>query len=229
MAYADWKILAKRLVSCSCDYGCPCEFMGRPTHGHCEGVEAAEIVRGHYEDVSLDGLRFAAVYRWPGAVHEGGGTLLGIFDARADEAQWAALFKILGGEEQEPTTLFNIYGATIETELDPVFADIEFDWDIAARVGRMAVRDVFEAELTPIRNPVTGAAHRAIIRLPEGFEFRDAEMASSRIRSQVPGLEHAYDGSYGFLTYATYGPYGIVEKESFPDGSLEPAHRPPSG
>lgn len=221
MPYVGWKILAKRLVSCSCDYGCPCEFMGRPTRGHCEGVEAAEIVAGHFGDVRLDGLRFAAVYRWPGPVHEGGGILLGIIDVRADEAQRDALIQILGGKEQEPTTLFNIYGSTIETELDPLFAEIEFDWDLDARTGRMAVRDVFDADLTPILNPVTGEPHRALIRLPDGFEFRDAEMASSRIESCVPQLEQSYDRGYGFLTYAAYGPYGIIAEESYPDGRLD--------
>ena len=40
-----------------------------------------------------------------------------------------------------------------------------------------------EASVEPIRNPVTGKAHRAVIRLPKGFEFREAEMGSSAIRS----------------------------------------------
>ena len=38
MAYVDWKIKGPKIASCSCDYGCPCEFNGRPTHGaYCLG------------------------------------------------------------------------------------------------------------------------------------------------------------------------------------------------
>jgi hypothetical protein len=30
----------------------------------------------------------------------------------------------------------------------------------------------------PIKNPVTGEEHRALITLPNGFEFKEAEMAN---------------------------------------------------
>ena len=30
----------------------------------------------------------------------------------------------------------------------------------------------------PIRNPVTGEEHRALITLPNGFEFKEAEMGN---------------------------------------------------
>ncbi len=169
-----------------------------------------EIDEGYFADVRLDGLRIAGTYRWPGPVHEGRGTYQAIIDSRANEAQVEALFKILGGEEQEPTTVFNIYGSTIETELDPIFAPIDFECDFATRTGRVTVADVCEATLEPIRNPVTGAPHRAVIRLPEGFEFREAEMASSTFRGNgAIAFDHA--GRYGFLTYVAYGPYGIIE------------------
>ena len=218
MAYADWKIKTKRLGSCSCDLGCPCEFMGKPTQGYCEGVEALEIVEGHFEDVRLDGLRVAGIFRWPGPVHDGGGTYLPIIDRRATEEQQEALFKILGGEEQEPNTMFNIYGATVETELDPVFADIEFEWDIGKRRGRMKVEGVLDGTLEPIRNPVTGEEFRALIRLPGGFEFRDAEMASSAYTT-AGAMEMAGAGTYGAIFLATYGPHGIVEQETYPNVS----------
>ncbi len=91
---------------------------------------AMEITEGHFGDVRLDGLRVAGVYRWPGAVHEGKGTYQVVVDERASEEQIEALFKIMGGEEQEPTTGFAIYGSTIENEPEPVFANIEFEWDI---------------------------------------------------------------------------------------------------
>ncbi len=92
-----------------------------------------------------------------------------------------ALFKIMGGEEQEPTTGFAIYGLTIENEPDPVFAEIDFEWDIEGRKGLFSVSGILGAEVEPIANPVTGAPHFMSIPLYDGFEFREAEMASATL------------------------------------------------
>ncbi len=209
MAYVDWLIRGPKLASCSCNYGCPCEFNAPPTHGECEGMEAMEVEEGWFGAIRLDGVRFAAVYRWPGPVHEGGGIVQGIIDVRTSEPQRDALFKILGGQEQAPHTCFNIYNSTIEKELDPVFAPIEFEFDDANARGRFRVEGLLDSELEPIRNPVTGEAHRARIVLPNGFEFREAEMASSRFRASA-GLSFEHAGRYGFLTRVAYGPHGLI-------------------
>ena len=102
MAYVDWLIRTKIIGTCSCDYGCPCEFNAPPTRLPCEGVMAMEITEGHFGDVRLDGLRTAGVYRWPGPVHEGGGTWWSIIDKRASKPQVDALFTIMAGKEQGP-------------------------------------------------------------------------------------------------------------------------------
>ncbi len=211
MAYTDWLIRGPKMASCNCDYGCPCEFNARPTHDICEGLEAHLIEEGYFGDIRLDGLIVVARYRWPGPVHEGGGMVQGIVDERATAAQREALGKILDGEEQEPNTAFNIYGSTIETELDPLFLPIEFAFDLEKRVGYLKVPGVLEMSLEPIRNPVTGGEHRAQIRLPTGFEFREAEMASGRFTAEGPELAFDNKDCYGFLTTVAYGPYGIVE------------------
>ncbi len=215
MTYTDWMLKMKRLAACSCDYGCPCEFNGRPTRGHCEGMEAFEIAEGYFGDVRLDGLRGAGAYRWPGAVHEGGGAYLAIIDERADDAQRDALLTILAGKEQEPTTAFAIYASTIDKDLGVVYAPVEFEWDFKARTGRFAVRDLLTASLEPIRNPVTGLPHHAAIKLPRGFEFREAEMASGTF-SGKGDLPQDYQNCYGFLTLTTYGPHGLIEEHSYP-------------
>ncbi len=215
MTYVDWKIKGPKIGGCSCDYGCPCEFNARPTLGNlCEGAEAMLIEEGYFGDVRLDGLKVGARFRWPGAVHEGGGTAQGFVDKNATPEQVDALFKILSGEEQEPTTLFNIYASTIETELDPIFADIVFECDMPARRGRFVVDGVVEFALEPIKNPVTGLDHFAQIVLPHGFEFRTAEMASARFVSKGDGLEMDRGKRYGALFYAAYGPYGIIAEET---------------
>ena len=216
MAYVDWKISTKTIGTCSCDYGCPCEAMAPPTRLPCEGVMAMEITEGYFGDVRLDGIRTAGAYRWPGPVHEGNGTWWSIIDKSASEEQVAALFKILGGEEQEPTTGFAIYGSTIENEPDPIFADIEFDWDLEGRKGRFAVSGVLEADIEPIRNPVTGEPHFMSINLPTGFENRGAEMASATFWSKGE-LELEHSKRYATMFFVTYGPYGIIDEESLPN------------
>jgi hypothetical protein len=215
MAYVDWMMKTWQLGACSCDYGCPCEFNGRPTRGRCEGMGVYEIAEGYFGNVRLDGLRMVNIYRWPGAVHEGGGVFQAIIDERATAAQRDALFAITAGKEQEPTTAFNIYGSTISQEIDPLFAAIDFAWDFEQRSARSAVEGVMDSVFEPIRNPVTGLPHRALIRLPNGFEFRDAEMASATY-STFGAIPQNYQKVYGYLTVATYGPYGVIEDQSYP-------------
>ena len=72
-----------------------------------------------------------------------------------------------------------------------------------------------EMKLEPIRNPVTGAPHPAKIILPEGFEFREGDMASGTFSG---GGDIAFErkGTYGVLTYVAYGPHGLIEEESTP-------------
>lgn len=214
MSYVDWMIKGKKLAACNCNYGCPCEFNAPPTHDVCEGLEAMEIDEGYFGDVRLDGIKFAATYRWPGPVHEGGGIAQGIIDESASEAQVEALFQILEGKEQEPTTVFNIIGSTIEKELDPVFADLEFECDFATRSGRFAVPGQMELTLEPIKNPVTGAVHPAQIVPPTGFEFLTAEVASGSFKASGElGMERS--GVYAFLTQVAYGPNGLIEEKSY--------------
>lgn len=211
MAYVDWKIEGPKIGGCNCAYGCPCEFNALPTRGSCEGLEAHLIERGHFGDVRLDGLIVGARYRWPGAVHEGGGLVQGFIDERATEAQREALFAILGGKEQEPTTVFNIYGSTIAKELDPVFGRFEFACDFAARRATFRAPGVVELMLSPIKNPVTGKDHFAQIVLPNGFEYRVAEMASADFTSHGEALGMRHSKVYGSMWHAAYGPYGVID------------------
>ena len=175
-----------------------------------------EITEGYYRDLRLDGLRTAAVYQWPGPIHEGGGTWWSIIDKSASEQQVEALFRILGGQDQEPNTGFAIFAATVDHEPEPLFAAIDFEWNISERTGRFVVSNVLEANIEPIRNPVTGDPHFIAIHPHDGFEFREAEMASSNFwaRGELP---QRYQKRFASITYVTYGPNGIIPNESLPE------------
>lgn len=179
MTNADWRMKGEWLKNCNCAYGCPCDFNALPTNGECTGIVAMNISEGHFGDVRLDGLRWAATAHWPGPLHEGNGTMQPIIDERADEAQRNALLTILSGEQQAEGTLFHILSMVVSKVLDPVFAPIDFEFDLDGRSARVVVPGVLETTSQPIRNPVTGAEHRIRIQIPEGFEHREGEVASA--------------------------------------------------
>jgi hypothetical protein len=68
-----WEIKGREFGNCNCDYSCPCQFYALPTHGHCRGLAVFEIEQGFHGSTRLDGLRAAAIFRWPGPIHEGKG------------------------------------------------------------------------------------------------------------------------------------------------------------
>lgn len=208
MAYVEWEIKAREFGNCNCDYGCPCQFNALPTHGHCQAVVGYEIDEGYFGDIRLDGLRAVYMGKWPGAVHEGNGAMQVIIDERADDSQREALRTILYGEETEPgTTVWNVFMTTITTVHDPLYAAIQFDVDIDARKARLVVPNLIEASGEPIRNPVTGAEHRARIELPNGFEYTVAEVGSgtSTASAAIPMQLRSSYGQFAHLHLSTHG------------------------
>jgi hypothetical protein len=197
-----WEIKATEFANCNCSYGCPCQFNALPTHGNCEAVVAMEIHEGHYGAIKLDGLRLAMIFWFPGAVHEGQGKRQRIVDKRADSAQRDALLKLMAGEDTEPAaTMFFVYNAMLTEVFEPIAAPIEFEANVDGRRGRIFVEDLIDSRGEPIRNPVTGAEHRARIDLPHGFEYELAEIAggSTKTKGKIAlDLEHSY-GQFAHL------------------------------
>jgi hypothetical protein len=142
------------------------------------------IGEGHFGEVRLDGLQWVITVSWPGAVHEGNGSMQVIIDECADEKQREGLEKILLGEESEPgATVFQVFSTTVTTVHETLFRPIEFSADIEQRTARVRVPGIVESEGEPIRNPVTGNPHRARVTLPHGFEYAEAEYASGTTKT----------------------------------------------
>lgn len=180
-----WEIQGRELINCNCAYGCPCQFNALPTKGYCEAIGAVTIDKGHHGDVRLDGLTGAIVVRWPGPIHEGKGKCQPVIDARATAEQQEALLAIMSGQDTDPfATMFAVFATTFEEVFEPIVVPIDVAIDVSARRGRIRAGDVFEIDAEPIRNPVTGAEHRARIDLPHGFEYEIAEVGSGSGRSR---------------------------------------------
>ncbi|MGD9980230.1 MAG: DUF1326 domain-containing protein [Hyphomonadaceae bacterium] len=182
-----WELKGRELVNCTCEYGCNCQFNALPDKGHCHAVAGIQIDEGHYGEVKLGGLRLAAIFKWPGPIHEGNGEAIAFVDERAAPDQRDALLKIMSGQDTAPfATMFAVYASTLSKFHDPVFTPIEFEVDVDGRKGRLFVKDYIEMTGEPIRNKVTGQEARAQIVLPAGFEYTVADIGSASSKTQGP-------------------------------------------
>ncbi len=211
MARVDWYVEGVAYGNCSCNYGCPCQFEDRPTHGHCRGFEVVRIDRGHFGDVRLDGLHIALLYAWPGPIYEGKGEMQAIIDERADERQREALTTILhGGETEEAATHWWVYHAMCSTVHEPILKPFEFEVDIDARRARVAIPGVVESTGRPIRSPATGDEHRVRIDIPNGIEFELAEIGSATTRATGGAIALDLNDSYGQFNILRHSGTGVV-------------------
>ena len=206
-----WEFTGRELVNCNCDYGCNCQFNGLPDKGYCQAVAAIEIDQGRHGDTALDGLRIGAVFKWPGAVHEGNGEALAFVDERADDGQREALLRIMTGQDTDPfATMFAVYASTVTNMHEPVFAPINFQVDVDGRRGRFSVPGYVEMTGEPIRNKVTGAEARAQIVLPNGFEYAVADIGSASSRSTGGPMQVDFGDSYGQFANLHLCSHGVV-------------------
>ncbi len=210
MTYVDWEIKAREFANCNCSYGCPCQFNALPTHGNCEAAVGLQIDEGRFGNVKLDGLRAAVLYSFPGAVHEGNGTMQLIIDESASPAQREALVTIMQGKETEPmATTWSVYTAMCSTILDPLSKPIEFEVDVDGRTGRLSIPGVVETRGEPIKNPVTGAVHRVRIDMPAGFGYSLAEIGSGTTKA-TGDIKLDFESSYGQFAHIHLSPTGPV-------------------
>jgi hypothetical protein len=186
-----WTLEGTVFIACNCDYGCPCNFNALPSHGHCEGGWTWQVETGGYGDVRLDGLAFSVYVKWPGAIHEGGGTGLVLLDERADAGQREAIGTFVSGSVGGP---WGILAWTWPTAHGP-FA---VPYEVAADGVSWSVRagDYLEIESEPIRNPVTGAEVHPGALLPEGIIVKEGWFGSSKTFRIANGISLEHEAKY---------------------------------
>ena len=178
MAYVDWRIKGPELSTCSCDWGCPCQFNELPSRRYCRAAVAMRIDDGHFGDVRLDGLHWVSLLAWPGAIHHGNGECQAIVDERADEQQREAILTILSGEETAPRHHLQCAGSDAHAVRNRS-SSRSFSPRTSKRGSAFSVPGVVEARAEPILNPVTKAPHRARVTLPHGSEYLGRSTATA--------------------------------------------------
>jgi hypothetical protein len=188
-----WAMKGDALGSCSCDWGCPCNFDAPPTKGWCEGGYAFHINEGQLGDTKLDGLTIGFFAHSPAALHLGNVTGYLLVDEKARPDQRAALGRIFGGEVGGP---FAVLASLLVKLIGPDYVPVEWKFDDANSHVRFG--DRVEMGLKMIENPVTGEKSGFTLKMTNGLLTDEAElMASSVFRVNHPELSYSHSGQYG--------------------------------
>jgi hypothetical protein len=194
-----WRIKGDEVSNCNCDWGCPCQFDALPTHGNCMAMIAYQVNEGGFGEADLEGVRWAELVWWPAAIHEGNGTRQTVIDEGASPAQREVVEELVLGKHGGG--YFEVFASVMSTELETVYAPIEIEADRERRVASVKIGELAESTVEPIRNRVTGEEHRVRIDLPDGFEYKQAEIANTvnaRVSATEP-LSFTFEDSYAQL------------------------------
>lgn len=175
-----WRMKGYYIKNCNCIASCPCDTMGVPyPHKGCEGMAGMHIIEGHYGNVKLDGLMWVIVVTWPGAVHEGNGRAQPFISKSATEEQRGALLQILSG--QAGNKWFEVVSTTLTEVLEPQFTQITFEFDKNKRKAKVSIPGFLETTTGPLTIPATGDEQRVIVKMPNGMEYKEMEVASAQV------------------------------------------------
>jgi len=195
---AEWRMTGTYFKSCNCDPGCPCDFQSPPTHHKCEGVLGMKVEQGNFDGVSLDGVKWAVAYHWPGPLHEGNGTVKPYFDSSTKPEQLNALGQILTG--QAGGGWFEMLATIVSQVKSPAIVDINFEF--SGRSGKIKIGDAIENRFDSIKNPVTGDEASVQVRIPGGLEYSDqgvAEIVRSEVMRSTDEIGFDYSGCHTSL------------------------------
>lgn len=204
-----WRMKGQYLKNCNCVASCPCDTVGVPVPGPgCEAVVGMHITEGNFDGVPLDGLNWAAVAYFPGALHEGNGSIEAFIDERANEAQRNALGQILTG--QAGGTFFEIIASIVSTMHGPHFVPIQLEFDKAKRRARLAVDGFFETTSIPLSVPATGEEQRVVVKLPDGFEYKEMEVAYAGTLKATGAIKFDHAMTHSSLADVEHTDKGLV-------------------
>ncbi len=209
MEKVEWLMKGRYLKNCNCIPACPCDTIGIPApYKGCEGIGGMLIEQGDFAGVALDGLSWVAVGRWPGALHEGGGEAALFIDERASAEQRNALLTILSGKAGN--AWFEFLASTFSTFHEPQFVPIEFEFDKASRRARVVVAGAVETVSGPLILPNTGQEHRVTIRMPDGREYLEMEVAQAMLLKGTGAIRFEHRNTHSTMAEVVHTQDGIV-------------------
>jgi hypothetical protein len=185
MTATQWKLRGRGYEFCNCAFGCGCNFGGFPSSkdGSCRAFVGMDIAEGTCGEVTLSGLKCAAIVDWPKAIHEGGGKCVFVVEPHTTDAQIDAMAQIFSGKLGGLP--WELLGPTMEVVgLQKVPITIEGE----GRRSTFRAGDIAIGRGETFKNPVTGEEHLANIELPDGFIWTRGECGQGTFKASSDGV-----------------------------------------
>lgn len=211
----QWLFKSETYDNCNCAVNCGCQFNLPSTYGYCQSAFVGEVVDGHFNDTTLKGLNWAALYKWPGEIAAGNGLRQIVIDERADEAQRAALEAIVSGTACPPlSNVFAVFASTCAEFCETLFLPIDLQADMAGRTAKVEIPGVMTSQGRPIVNEFSGEPFHVALARPHGsFEFTYAEIGLGT--SSITGdFEMAFEDTWAHYCVHHFDQDGLVRERS---------------
>ena len=147
----QWEFKSRTYDNCNCAINCGCQFNLPSTYGYCQTAYVGTIAEGHFNDTPLAGLKWAALYKWPGEIADGDGKRLIVVDEGADEAQRTGLETILSGEACVPlSNHFSVFGSCCSEFCETLFLPIDLEASFELRTASVDIPGVMKSRGRPL-------------------------------------------------------------------------------
>ena len=211
----QWLFKSETYDNCNCAVNCGCQFNLPSTHGYCQSAFVGNVVEGHFNDMSLVGLCWAALYKWPGEIAEGSGKRQIIIDERANEQQRAALETIISGEACEPlSNVFSVFAGTCSEFCETLSLPIDLSADLVSRTARVDIPGIMKSRGGPIVNEFNGEPFHIALARPSGsFEFTYAEIGQGT--TSISGdMAMEFENSWAHFCIHHFNQNGMIRERS---------------
>ncbi len=207
----QWLFKSETYDNCNCAINCGCQFYLPTTYGFCQSAYVGNIIEGHFNGTPLAGLKWSAMYKWPGEISDANGKAQIVIDERANAAQRKGLEAILRGESCAPlSNVFAVFASTCSEFRETRFAPIELEVDLEGRTARAEIPGVLRSTGRPQMNDFTGETFDiALARRSGSFEFTYAELGLGT--TEVTGeMEMAFEDTWALFVVHHFDQDGMV-------------------
>lgn len=186
------------MESCNCPTNCPCQFGGTPTYKGCHFLIGYRVQEGTFGKIKLDGARFVIICVYPGAIHEGNGSVVLFMDEAVTEPQTDAIVQILSGKHGGMP--WEALAGTVTSFEGPVRSKIEMT--VKGTKSSFRIPGVLEMQQTPIKDIVSGAEKEVHIVYPKGgFFWNDGNVSTTAVMNATHG-KHLLSHAGGYAAHA---------------------------